>query len=292
MAARSGTAAAIEVDLGTGDDARRVAVSLNTAGVDGETTGVAVLHDITTRHRTRAALEIARVEAERASRSKDEFLAAMSHELRTPLNGVLGLAGLLASGQPGELTAKQAEFVALIEQSGRHLLDVINDIVDLAKIDADQLEIASEPVLLGQVATAAMEMVRATPQADDVVMSVRCDGHGLVLGDERRLRQILLNLLSNAVKFTEQGQVEIVCGREGDTARLEVRDTGIGIAADRLEHIFEPFQQVDGRLAREHTGTGLGLAVARRLAELHGGSLTVVSTPGEGSTFALELPAA
>ncbi len=280
----------LDVDLVTDGEPRRVAVALSVTDGAGET-GVAVLHDITERHRTRAALERARAEAERTSRAKDEFLAAMSHELRTPLNGVLGLTGLLASGQPGPLTDKQTEFVGLIERSGRHLQEVINDLLDLAKIEADQLDITTEPITPREVVAEALEMVRATPAAQGIDLTGSCDGKGQVRADRRRLRQVLLNLLSNAVKFTEQGEVRVTCGRHDDVVRIEVADTGIGIEADRLEQIFDPFQQVDGRLAREHTGTGLGLAVARRLVELHGGTLTVRSTPGTGSTFTIELPA-
>jgi len=271
-----------------------VEVSLGSFRLDGRTTVTAVVRDITERKVTEDALRRAKDAAERASRSKDEFLAGMSHELRTPLNGVIGLSSILARGTHGPLTDKQHEYVAQIEASGRHLLSLINDVLDLAKIEADRLEPELAPVDVAAMSQQALGMVREVAVSKDVRFQIDLPG-GLpkVMADERRTRQVLVNLIGNAVKFTPAGgQAGVSATADGDRIVLAVWDTGIGIPSDRLEDVFLPFQQVDSTLDRRHDGTGLGLALSRRLIESQGGGMRVESVVGEGSRFEFWLPVA
>ncbi len=244
--------------------------------------------------RARADAEAARAEAEAANRSKSEFLAVMSHELRTPLNAIGGYADLMEMGIRGPVTALQREDLGRIQNSQRHLLGLINEVLNYARIETGNVhyDVADVPV---REALAAAESLVA-PQA-------RARGHALVVGDvsaaltvradPEKLRQILVNLLSNAVKFTDRGgRVEIACAEADDTVRISVLDSGIGIPAEKLEAIFDPFVQVRSDLSRPHDGTGLGLAISRDLARGMGGDLTAESTPGTGSAFTLVLPRA
>ncbi len=242
----------------------------------------------------RDELSAANAELERAARLKDEFLAAMSHELRTPLNAVLGLAEGLAAGVFGSLSDLQAENVAIIEDSGRHLLDLINEILDLSKIGAGKLTLSPAPVNPATVCEAGLRMVREAAMRKRIRLSSRVDpALGTVVADPLRLRQILVNLLGNAVKFTPEGgsvSVEASADVEGGRACFTVRDDGIGIAPEELRRLFKPFVQLDSGLSREHAGTGLGLSLALRLAELHGGGVSVETSPGRGSRFTVALP--
>ncbi|HWA26906.1 MAG TPA: ATP-binding protein [Lacunisphaera sp.] len=239
-------------------------------------------------------LETARIAAESANEAKSEFLASMSHELRTPLNVIVGMSELFADGYMGPVTDRQAEGARSIHDSGRHLLELINDILDLSKIEAGMLEMHVEPVDVAALAEASLRFVREAARRKNLtlVAEVSPDTEP-ILADERRLKQILVNLLANAVKFTPEGGrvgllVRPAAGR--DVLRFEVWDTGIGIANEHFERIFQPFRQIDSSLSRQHGGTGLGLALVRRLALLHGGCVDVESETGRGSRFGVNIP--
>jgi len=254
---------------------------------------------------TADAARAAQVAAESANRAKSAFLATMSHELRTPLNAILGYASLLLDGLAGTLAPSQRDFVERTRVSGRHLLGLVEEVLDIAKVEAGQMRVDLGPVSAKRVITAAVTLVR--PQAAsagvDVDAADCADVLGEVTGDERRVRQILLNLLANAVKFTRSGgRISVRCERYeghapfapsqlGSWMCLGVSDTGIGIDPEHLETIFEPFVQLDASHTRARGGTGLGLAISRRFARLMGGDITVASRMGQGAMFTLWLPA-
>ncbi|MBI4390437.1 MAG: GAF domain-containing protein, partial [candidate division NC10 bacterium] len=231
-------------------------------------------------------------ELEAANRAKSQFLANMSHELRTPLNAIIGFSALLEEGQHGPLTEKQRRFVGHVQTSGKHLLAVINDILDLTRVEAGKLELALEPVDLAAVIEEALTLVREGAFAKKLSLTAELpDGIRPAVADPVRLRQILYNLLSNAVKFTpEGGTVTVGAERDGEGVTVWVRDTGIGISPEDQERIFREFEQVDNSFSRQYQGAGLGLALTRRLVELHGGRIRVESTPEKGSTFTFTLP--
>jgi len=228
----------------------------------------------------------------RAAKMKDQFLANMSHELRTPLNSVLGLAEALLDGVYGDLDEQQKQILMTMRDSGRHLLDLINDILDLSKIDAGRLELDLRSISVSEVCQVSLRMIRPLALAKRIGTWMRTDPRlSVVVADERRLKQMLVNLLSNAVKFTPAGgQAGIEVWSHGEWVYFSVTDTGIGISPPDLRRIFEPFTQIDSSLSRQHDGTGLGLALVRRLAELHGGRVDVDSEPGRGSRFTIVLP--
>jgi len=238
--------------------------------------------------------DLSRVGAElqRASTYKSEFLANMSHELRTPLNSSLILAKLLADNRGGNLTAEQIKFAQTISDAGNDLLVLINDILDLSKIEAGKFDVRPEPVSIARLFDGLSGTFR--PVADDkrieFALSIESDAPTSFETDPTRLQQILKNLLSNALKFTEQGGVSMVVSSSNDRVDFAVRDTGIGIAPDQHELIFEAFRQADGGSSRKFGGTGLGLSISRDLARLLGGELSVESAIGRGSTFRLSLP--
>ena len=238
-------------------------------------------------------LQIAKTAAERANNAKSEFLANMSHELRTPLNAILGYAQLLE--RDDTLSERHAVAARTIHQSGAHLLTLITDILDLSKIEAGKLEIYPAPLNLRSFIQGLTDMirVRAEDKGLGFVCNISPDLPSLVLGDEKRLRQILLNLLGNAIKFTATGLVElsissVSAGDTGNRLRFEVRDTGVGIPREQLALIFQPFEQV-GDTARRAGGTGLGLSISRQLVELMNSVIEVESRPGEGSRFSFEV---
>jgi len=235
-----------------------------------------------------AALDL----AESATRSKDRFLATMSHEIRTPMNAVIGLSDLLGGT---ELNPQQREYVRLLGESGRHLLALINDILDYSKIDAGRLELESSPMDLAAAVDTVRTLTEHSAQEKGLALHWQIDANVplSVIGDELRWRQILINLVSNAIKFTARGSVRVHIGRvadEGGSVLLfgEVADTGMGIPRDAIGKLFRPFAQGDASITRAHGGTGLGLAICRRLVQAMGGALTVDSEPGQGSTFRFE----
>jgi len=227
-----------------------------------------------------------------ANRHKSEFLANMSHELRTPLNAVIGFSEVLLERMFGEINEKQDEYLRDIYSSGRHLLSLINDILDLAKIEAGRMELEVTRFDLPQAIENAMTLVRGRADAHAIRLEADVDERlGEFAGDERKFKQILLNLLSNAVKFTpEGGRVTLRAGLTDGTVEIAVTDTGIGIAPEDQAAVFEEFRQVGTDYARKREGTGLGLALTKRFVELHGGAIWLKSAPGEGSTFTFTLP--
>jgi signal transduction histidine kinase len=240
------------------------------------------------------ALTQANAELARAARLKDEFLASVSHELRTPLNAILGMSEVLSAGIYGPLNERQHRSVQIIEESGRHLLDLINDILDVAKIEADKVELEIGPVSVEAVCQASLQLIRQAALEKRLNVSFTTDGTAItVRADERRLKQILVNLLSNAVKFTPEGGMiglEVTSDVECEVLRFAVWDTGIGISEEQMGHLFQPFVQLDSGLSRQYAGTGLGLALAHRLVDMHGGSVSVESKVGKGSRFTVSLP--
>jgi PAS domain S-box-containing protein len=241
-----------------------------------------------------AEARAARTAAEEANRAKSQFLATMSHELRTPLNAIAGYAELLEIGVHGTLNEEQREAVARVQRSQRHLLALINDILNFARIEAGHLALESSDLPVRD-AFAALEPLIA-PQLDAKSLRLQIepvDDQLVVHADAEKVQQILLNLASNAIKFTDAGgRLDVRAAANGDVVRIEVSDTGVGIPADRLEHIFEPFVQLERSLTNPHEGAGLGLAISRDLARAMGGDLMVRSAVGSGSTFTLTLPRA
>jgi PAS domain S-box-containing protein len=227
-----------------------------------------------------------------ANQHKSAFLANMSHELRTPLNAVIGFSEMLAARYFGDLTTKQAEYVNDIHGSGKHLLSLINDILDLSKIEAGRMELETGEFDLRAALDNALTLVRERAQRGGVALRLEADpGLGTIDGDERKLKQVVLNLLSNAVKFTPRGgAVSVTAKRVAGAAAIAVADTGVGIAPADQEAIFEVFRQVGTDVTRKREGTGLGLALTRRFVELHGGTIHVESAVGKGSTFTVTLP--
>jgi len=230
-------------------------------------------------------------ELEAASRHKSEFLANMSHELRTPLNAILGFSEVLAEGLFGEINEKQTEYLNDILESGRHLLSLINDILDLSKIEAGRMELEATDFDLPSAIENALTLVRERASRRGIALERTIDERlGMIRADERKVKQVLLNLLSNALKFTpEGGRIDVRAARREGMAEISVTDTGVGIAPEDQEAVFEEFRQV-GTAAKRIEGTGLGLALSRKFIELHGGKIWVKSQIGEGSTFTFTLP--
>jgi PAS domain S-box-containing protein len=248
-------------------------------------------NDITELKKTEEELRRAKEAAEAADRMKSAFLATMSHELRTPLNSIIGFTGILLGGLAGPLSEEQRKQLGMVQHSGRHLLALISDVLDLSKIEAGQLEIASRPFDLRRSIERTVGAV--TPQAEKKGLSIRTDIDPLIgelQGDQRRTEQVLMNLLSNAIKFTERGQVEVRCAHATTHVTVSVRDSGIGISPEGCAELFRPFHQLDSGIARKHEGTGLGLSISKRLLGLMGGSITLESEVGVGSTFTFTLP--
>ncbi len=241
-----------------------------------------------------AELSHANAELAKAARLKDEFLAGMSHELRTPLNAILGSAEILYNGTFGPLNERQLKFSRNIEESGTHLLSLINDILDLSKVEAGKMELEIGPVSVAAVCETSLRMVKQLAHKKQLTVIQTLDAQVTeIQADERRLKQMLVNLLSNAVKFTpERGRVglEVKAYEADQEIHFIVWDTGMGIAPEDLRRLFQPFTQLDNRLARQYSGTGLGLALVARMAELHGGGITVESRVNQGSRFIISLP--
>jgi signal transduction histidine kinase len=226
-----------------------------------------------------------------ANEHKSQFFANMSHELRTPLNGILGFAELLLDGLYGTLPEKALEILGRIQKDGKHLLGLINDVLDIAKIEAGQLSLSFDDYSLQGVVEAVIASIGALAQTKGIeVRAVVSPDLPVGYGDERRLTQVLLNIVGNAIKFTDAGSVEVHANAIGDHFVIAVRDTGPGIPAADQARIFEDFQQIDNSITRQKGGTGLGLSIARRLINVHGGRIDLQSTPGAGSTFTIFLP--
>jgi signal transduction histidine kinase/AmiR/NasT family two-component response regulator len=229
----------------------------------------------------------ARTEAEAANNAKSEFLARMSHEIRTPLNGVLGMAQAMAAGA---LADDQRDRLDVIRESSEALLKILNDVLDISKIEARKLEVEAVEFDLGETLSGVNATFMPVAAQRGLELSVQLgDAAGVYKGDPTRVRQIISNLVSNALKFTAVGSIEVRAARRGETLRIEVADTGIGIAPEVAEHLFAKFVQADASTNRRYGGTGLGLAISRELAELMGGSLTLESALGKGSTFIVQL---
>ncbi len=241
-----------------------------------------------------AELSRANAELARASRLKDEFLAGMSHELRTPLNAILGSAEILQAEVFGPLTERQQKFAKNVEESGRHLLSLINDILDLSKIEAGKMGLNIRPVSVKSICETSLQMIRQLAHKKQLKVSQSFDDTVTVLlADELRLKQILVNLLSNAVKFTPDGGqigLDVVGDAAQQVVHFTVWDTGIGIAPDDLTHLFQPFVQLDSSLTRQYAGTGLGLSLVARMTEMHGGGVSVETEVGQGSRFTVSFP--
>ena len=243
---------------------------------------------------SRDELRVTNIELQKASRLKDEFLASMSHELRTPLTAILGLTEVLSAEAAPALNETQLRYLSTIGESGHHLHDLINDILDLAKVAAGQVELQADWCCLQDLCSSSIAMVLTEAKRKEIQIRQAIDTPDLVfLADARRVKQVLVNLLSNAVKFTpKQGSVglEVRSCAADEALRMVVWDTGIGIAPEHFDRLFAPFTQVDARLSRQYGGTGLGLSLVAKLVELHGGSVSVQSRVGEGSRFEVTLP--
>jgi PAS domain S-box-containing protein len=238
-------------------------------------------------------LKAAMLKAQSADRLKSAFLATMSHELRTPLNSIIGFTGVLLQGLAGPLNAEQTKQLGMTRDSARHLLALINDVLDISKIEAGQLEVARAPFEMRAAIENTLRAVSPLAQKNGLALTASIASNvGVVVSDRRRVEQILLNLLSNAIKFTEHGEVRLACRAQNGWLEISVRDTGIGIRPEDLGKLFEPFHQLETGLNRRHEGTGLGLAICRNLVNLLGGQIRAESEWGAGSTFTFTLPLA
>ena len=238
-----------------------------------------------------ARLTALNLELQRANQHKAEFLANMSHELRTPLNSILGFSQLLLEGDGGVLTGDQRQDVDIIAQNGQHLLALINDLLDISKLEAGKAQLHRGEVEVEPLISECVESVRSLAKTKKLDLSANVSAEvGRVFADGPKLKQVLLNLLGNAIKFTETGSVRITAERQGAELRVSVRDTGIGVPVEDAERIFESFQQGKSGISGKYQGTGLGLAICRQLVEMHGGRIWVKSTAGQGSTFTFTIP--
>jgi len=272
-----------------------VEISLSPIATNGVSYTAAAIRDVTDRKRLEKELMQKNEDLVNASVAKDRFLAGMSHELRTPLNAVIGFTGTLLMKLPGPLTDEQTDQLRIVQSNARHLLSLIDDVLDLAKIESGKVELHLEPVIVQDVVDEVVESIRGSAYAKSLQLQVDVPHEAVrIVTDRRALRQIVTNLTGNAVKYTETGsiQVELLTGSsEGQTfAELRVRDTGIGIDPNDIARLFAPFERIDSATARKAGGAGLGLHLSRRFAELLGGRLECTSEPGKGSTFTLILP--
>ncbi|MGH9418736.1 MAG: PAS domain S-box protein, partial [Thermoanaerobaculia bacterium] len=270
-----------------------VEISLSPLETEEGTLVSSAIRDITDRKRIERTLQEKNAELERANQAKDRFLASMSHELRTPLNGIIGFSEFLSDGRPGPLNDKQKEYLGDILNSGRHLLHLINDMLDLVKVQAGKVELTVEPFRLEEVIGEVCTGVHPIAESKRIEIKVGiAPGLDSVTLDRQRFKQILYNLLSNALKFTDDGGHVTIEARleEGGRFQLAVSDDGIGIRKEDIGRLFTEFEQLETGTARRFGGTGLGLALTRSLVALHGGVIDVESEFGKGSTFRVILP--
>ena len=299
------------VDPDDGTDLLFEVLTHDLSGVEGTQAGstVSVLRDVTDLRRAANELEDRNKaatadlaeqntrlqwqsrELEKANRLKSEFLASMSHELRTPINALIGYASLMLDRIYGDLTPRQEEGLSRIQGAAQHLLALINDILDLAKIEAGRMPLHLDDVTVGDIITEISQQIEPLVKKKSLTFNVEIPSSGLTLHTDRtKVKQILLNLLSNAVKFTHHGGIWITVSKDEEDLRFDVRDTGIGIRASDLESIWEDFRQVDQSRTREFGGTGLGLSITRKLVDALGGHVFAESVYGKGSTFTVILP--
>jgi signal transduction histidine kinase len=238
-----------------------------------------------------ARLGAVNAELHRANQHKSEFLANMSHELRTPLNSILGFSQLLLEGDGGVLSGEQRQDVDIIAQNGHHLLSLINDLLDISKLEAGKAQLNRGEVDVEALVSECVDSVGSLAKTKRLELTSTVSAEvGRIFADGPKLKQVLLNLLGNAIKFTETGSVRVVVERQGSDLRVSVRDTGIGVPPEDTERIFESFQQGNSGMSGKYQGTGLGLSITRRLVEMHGGRIWVKSTAGQGSTFTFTIP--
>ena len=239
-----------------------------------------------------AALNVVKVSAENSNRAKAEFLANMSHELRTPLNAIIGFAEMITKGMLGPINERYRDYAADIVNSGTHLLNLINEILDLSKLEDKPAELREEDVDLAAIIQSCMHLIEPQAQSAKIQLLNAVDGNiPFIRADDRRMRQILVNLLSNAVKFTpEGGEVRVSVSLSDRGVAIAVKDNGIGMAPDQIPRALEPFRQIDGKINRRYEGAGIGLPIAKHLVESHGGSLLVESELDIGTTVTCFLP--
>jgi signal transduction histidine kinase len=296
---REGLRAVLTVPMGGGDDVPRGIVLVRRTPGEFDERIVSLMKALANQSKVAIANANLFREIEEKSRllevanqHKSEFLANMSHELRTPLNAIIGFSEVLLQRMFGELNPKQDEYLQDVLSSGRHLLSLINDILDLSKVEAGRMELDLARFDLPQAMQDTLVLVRERAARHGIELHLEVDGGvGQIVADERKVKQVMLNLLSNAVKFTPQGgRVDVRTVPTDGGVEISVADTGIGIAPENQELIFEEFRQVGGDYAHKREGTGLGLTLARRFVELHGGRIWVKSQPGQGSTFTFSIP--
>ena len=238
--------------------------------------------------------EIMQETAEAANKAKSDFLASMSHEFRTPLNAVIGFSELMATGLGGPLTDQQKEYVTDIFTSGRHLLSLVNDILDLSKVEAGKMELQLNGFNIERLIEMSIALFKEKAYKQGLQMTFEvAQGLDTMIGDERKIKQVLFNLLGNAVKFIPDGgtiHVKAALADDKDFVKYSVSDTGIGISTEDQNKLFKPFEQIDSRLTRKYKGTGLGLSLCKQLVELHGGRIWVESEAGKGSNFIFVIP--
>jgi PAS domain S-box-containing protein len=251
---------------------------------------IGTITDITERKKVEE-LQAAVYKAESADRLKSAFLATMSHELRTPLNSIIGFTGILLQKLVGPLSEEQEKQLNMVQDSARHLLALINDVLDISKIEAGQVTLYTDKFELADAIRVSMEKVSPLAEKKGLLLSSAMVPESIeMVSDRRRIEQVLINLLNNAVKFTEKGKVHLQCQIIDRNVMISVSDTGIGIKAENIPTLFQPFKQVDSGISRQYEGTGLGLSICKKLVELLGGEIRVESEPGKGSTFMFTLP--
>jgi PAS domain S-box-containing protein len=252
---------------------------------------VSAIRDITERKRFERELQQKNAELEQANTAKDRFLASMSHELRTPLNAIIGFTGTMLMKLPGPLNDEQEQQLRIVQSSARHLLSLINDILDLAKVESGKLELHAEEILIRDIVAEVQRSQQPSADEKGLRLETAFPPQPIsVKADKRALHQIVLNLVNNAIKYTDAGGIRIDVEPHERTVQIHVRDTGIGIKPEDQVRLFEAFEQLDSSSTRRHEGAGLGLHLSRKLARMLGGDVSVVSEFGKGSTFTLTLP--